>query len=219
MGQGSQRKVAAVKDLNEFQSEVTRTFFSLPSSDGYVLAGGGALLASGLSDRLTDDLDFFGHRSTRNVAIVARIFELAAFRKGWTTRPIRRHDEFVRMDVVGSATLTIDVCLDVAPTRSVNLTRHGPVFDGQELGGRKLLALFGRAKARDFVDVFVLADRFGKGELLDRAKEIDPGVSAEPLCEAFGMLDRYDDADLPIDQALVPDLREFFRSWVAELTA
>lgn len=176
------------------------------------------MLASGLSDRLTDDLDFFGHRSTRDVAIVARIFELAAFRKGWTTRPIRRHDEFVRMDVAGSATLTIDICLDVAPTRSVSLTRHGPVFDGQELGGRKLLALFGRAKARDFVDVFVVADRFGKRELLDCAKEIDPGVSADRLCEAFGMLDRYDDADLPIDQFLVPDLREFFRSWVAELT-
>ena len=208
-----------MRDLSQFQAEVARTFFSLPASDGYVLAGGGALLASGFSDRPTDDLDFFGHRSTRDVAIVSRIFELAAYQRGWGTRPIRRQEEFVRMEIIGPATVTIDICFDVAPTTSINVTPHGPVFNGQELGGRKLLALFSRAKARDFVDVFVLARRFGKESLLTRAKEIDLGVGPEPLCEAFGMLARYDDADLPIDQTHVAELREFFRSWTAELTA
>jgi hypothetical protein len=37
--------------LTEFQTEVTRLFFSLPASDGFLLAGGGALLG-GLSSRL-----------------------------------------------------------------------------------------------------------------------------------------------------------------------
>lgn len=208
-----------MKDLNEFQSEVARAFFSLPSADGYVLAGGGALLASGLSDRPTDDLDFFGHRATRDVAIASRIFELAAIMEGWRTRVTRRAEEYVRMDIQGPATCTIDICLDVAPTRSVNMTKHGPVFAGQELGGRKLLALFSRAKPRDFVDVFLLAGLYGKDNILERAREIDLGVGSEPLCEAFGLLPRYDDVDLPINQELVPELREFFRSWAEELSA
>lgn len=38
--------------LTDFQAEVTRLFFSLPASEGFLLAGGGALLAAGLpSDR------------------------------------------------------------------------------------------------------------------------------------------------------------------------
>jgi hypothetical protein len=46
--------------LSHFQAEVAKLFFSLPASEGFLLAGGGALLASGLTTRPTDDLDFFG---------------------------------------------------------------------------------------------------------------------------------------------------------------
>ncbi len=46
--------------LTDFQIEVTRLFFSLPASNGFLLAGGGALLAVGLTARPTQDLDFFG---------------------------------------------------------------------------------------------------------------------------------------------------------------
>lgn len=43
--------------LTAFQVEVARLFFGLPASEGFLLAGGGALLASGLTDRPTHDLD------------------------------------------------------------------------------------------------------------------------------------------------------------------
>jgi hypothetical protein len=43
--------------LTDFQIEVARLFFGLPASDGFLLAGGGALLASGLTTRPTHDLD------------------------------------------------------------------------------------------------------------------------------------------------------------------
>lgn len=208
-----------MRDLEEFQSDVARVFFSLPASHGYVLAGGGALLATGLSDRATEDLDFFGNRTTREISIVSRIFELAAIREGWQTQLIRRNEEFARIQVEGSDSTLIDFCLDVAPTRTTTMTRHGPAFDGEELAGRKLLALFARAKARDFVDVYVLTKKFGRDVILQRAKEVDLGVSSELLCEAFALLPGYCDSDLPIDQALVPDLREFFRMWTVELSA
>lgn len=45
--------------LTEFQTDVARLFFTLPASDGFLLAGGGALVAQRLTDRPTQDLDFF----------------------------------------------------------------------------------------------------------------------------------------------------------------
>ena len=45
---------------------------------------------------------------------------------------------------------------------------------GEELAGRKLLALFDRAEARDFADVYDIAQRYDIGLLLERAAQIDP---------------------------------------------
>jgi hypothetical protein len=45
--------------LTDFQIDVAQLFFSLPASGGFLLAGGGALLAQGLTARPTQDLDFF----------------------------------------------------------------------------------------------------------------------------------------------------------------
>ncbi|MGH3406257.1 MAG: nucleotidyl transferase AbiEii/AbiGii toxin family protein [Streptosporangiaceae bacterium] len=46
-------------DLSAFQLEVARMFFALPASQGFLLAGGAALLAKHLTARPTEDLDFF----------------------------------------------------------------------------------------------------------------------------------------------------------------
>ena len=54
--------------LTAFQLEVAQLFFSLPASDGFVLAGGAALLAQHLTVRPTQDLDFFTDRQAGIVA-------------------------------------------------------------------------------------------------------------------------------------------------------
>jgi hypothetical protein len=53
-------------DLTDFQLEVTRLFFSLPASKGFLLAGGAALLAQHLTTRpteLTLNLSVMGSRA------------------------------------------------------------------------------------------------------------------------------------------------------------
>lgn len=45
--------------LTDFQIEVAQLCSSLPASGGFLLAGGAALLAQGLTARPTQDLDFF----------------------------------------------------------------------------------------------------------------------------------------------------------------
>ena len=51
-------------DLSAFQLEVTRLFFALPASQGFLLAGGAALRAQHLTERPTEDLDFFAAPAT-----------------------------------------------------------------------------------------------------------------------------------------------------------
>jgi len=60
-GQGAER-------LSQFQLDLASAFFALPESIGFLLAGGGALIAQGLVNRETDDLDFFADRAAGDVA-------------------------------------------------------------------------------------------------------------------------------------------------------
>ena len=45
--------------LTAFHVEVARAFFDLPQAAGFLLAGGAALAAQGLTSRPTQDLDLF----------------------------------------------------------------------------------------------------------------------------------------------------------------
>jgi hypothetical protein len=68
----------ATGGLTEFQIEVAHVFFDLPSSSGFLLAGGAALLAQQLTDRPTHDLDLFTSPGRGDVMMVVVEFEVAA---------------------------------------------------------------------------------------------------------------------------------------------
>lgn len=57
----------------------------------------------------------------------------------------------------------------------------GPVLSIEELAANKLLALFSRAEARDFVDVAALEPVFGLGRLYELAREKDAGFDPTVL--------------------------------------
>lgn len=75
----------------------------------------------------------------------------------------------------------------------------------------------GRAEARDFADVYVLAQRFGRPTLLERAREVDPGFDPGVLAQTLRTLDRFVDDEIPIDADEILRVRAFFRSWADEL--
>lgn len=83
----------------------------------------------------------------------------------------------------------------------------------------KLIALFDRAEARDFADVYVLAQHFDKDILLEQASQIDLGFDPAVLATMMSTLDRFTDDEIPIDNEATADLREFFRQWRQELQA
>ena len=52
--------------------------------------------------------------------------------------------------------------MNAPPDLPASVTAAGPTLAPEELAGHKLLALFDRAAARDFSDVYVLARLFGR---------------------------------------------------------
>ncbi|WP_328612175.1 nucleotidyl transferase AbiEii/AbiGii toxin family protein [Amycolatopsis sp. NBC_00345] len=74
----------------------------------------------------------------------------------------------------------------------------GPTFDPEELAGRKVVALFDRAEARDFTDVYALTTRYPKDVLLARAADLDPGFTSAVFSEMLNTLKRFTDTELAV---------------------
>jgi hypothetical protein len=90
-------------DLSAFQLEVARLFFALPASQGFLLAGGAALLAQHLTARPTEDLDFFtaperGHVPAARDALeaAARLLARAAQIDAGFDAKVRQHARHAR---------------------------------------------------------------------------------------------------------------------------
>lgn len=203
--------------LTDFQIKVARLFFSLPTSEGFLLAGGAALVAQDLTNRPTQDLDFFTGPGCGDVATARDGFEQAARTQGWSVDRVRDGATFCRLVVSGADSLLVDLALDTPPSRPPTASFVGPTFDLEELAGRKTLALFDRAEARDFTDVHTLAQRYGKELLLARAAEVDMGFDVAIFAQMLRALSRFDDSELPIADDKTESLRAFFGSWAAEL--
>jgi hypothetical protein len=204
--------------LTPFQREVAQLFFALAESDGFLLAGGGALSISGLSVRPTNDLDFFGAIDRVDVSITVAAFEAALMLRGWSVDRVQIAETFARLEIYGPEVLQIDIAVDASAIHPQVQTEIGPTFDPQELAGRKMLALFGRAYPRDFVDVYRLAARFGTELLIERATEVDRGFNRRVLGERIGSLGRIPDDALPMAVGEVAQLRAFYLEWGTELT-
>lgn len=181
--------------LTPFQLTVAELFFTLPDSDGFLIAGGAALAAQHLTTRPTQDLDLFTRTGRSTVSAARDAFENAATERGWSVRRIRESDTFCRLVVTGDEDLLVDLALDSPPNLPSAHSIAGPTFGLEELAGRKLLALFDRAEARDFADIFVLAQRYDVGLMLERATQLDAGFDKHVLATMLGSLQRFDDSE------------------------
>jgi hypothetical protein len=114
----------------------------------------------------------------------------------------------------------VDLAVNAPPDLPPSVTPAGPTLAPEELAGHKLLALFDRAAARDFADVYVLARRFGKDALITRAMQIDADFDAKILADMMVTLDRFTDSEIPVPSGLsAAELRAFYVGWGSELTA
>lgn len=207
--------------LTQLQVQATQLFFSLPASAGFAVAGGAALIARGLIRRPTQDVDLFLlDASDSSVAAAVAAFEKAIDRQGWSHSRAIDQQDFVRLTIADcQETLVIDLGRDSPAAEAIDDTDLGPTLSSRDLAARKTLALFGRAEARDFTDVYALAQRYGRDRLLSWAAEDDPGFDRQIFAGMLSTIDRLSDEDLPVNAPQASVVRSYVHDWAAELEA
>jgi len=204
--------------LTPFQVEVGRLFFAQPESEGFFLAGAAGLVAQQLTARPTHDLDLFTSVCGPPVPAARDAFEVAARERGWTVHRIRDSEQFCRLAVsTAGSTVIVDLAVDSPAGRPPTATVVGPTLAADDLVGRKVAALFSRAEARDFVDVFTLAGSYDRPRLLALAAEQDAGFETGVFAQMLRSLGRFTDAELPCAPELTKQVRSFFAGWAEEL--
>ena len=204
--------------LTSLQQRVRSIIAGLPEADTVALAGGGALIVHGIVDRATTDLDFFSPTEV-DVRIFAEATRSALEQEGLGVAMERSSPEFVRLLVKeGNNELTIDIGISGREFASVH-TARGRVLAPEDLAGDKLLALFGRAEPRDFIDVYALTARFDVTDLYGFAADKDQGFSLERLRDALSVFDDHPRQAFPITESEFETLREWVHSWRDELPA
>ena len=204
--------------LPEFQERVASVAFSVAEADGFALAGGSALIAHGVVDRTTNDLDCFGP----SLDAVDRFWPAVKMQlesNGFAVEVrVAAHGfaKLVVQDVATGEVTQVDVGFDPVRNDAVRM-EFGPVRAMADLVADKLLALFGRAAPRDFVDVFALRQRFTRREMEAGARSKDRGFDLTVLGEAFGVLGSLPRSSFEVDDARFLRLVEEFRDWRAEL--
>lgn len=137
---------------------------------------------------------------------------------GLTVRRERATHGFARLTVLaGDDATELDLAADarICPVDSGPL---GPMLSVEELGADKLLALFDRAQARDFVDVAALVDRFGLERLCELASEKDAGFSRSVLVEMLGSFGRFRPEEFEMPRAGYEELARPVERWRDDLS-
>jgi hypothetical protein len=88
-----------------------------------------------------------------------------------------------------------------------------PVLSSTELAVDKILAIFGRAEARDFVDLAAVIDRHGLETLFRLAAEKDLGFSIDVFSEMLQRFDRLRQDEFGIDPSAYQALTARVTSW------
>jgi nucleotidyltransferase AbiEii toxin of type IV toxin-antitoxin system len=202
--------------LSDLQLEVARAIAAISEDHDLALAGGGAMAVLGIGDRTTNDLDYFATLAAQVDAIRPAI-EQALRDAALTVTLDRSSSGFARYIVTDDADSTLlDLAYD-SRLRPAQPSRLGQVLDRDELAADKTLALFGRAEARDFVDVFRLRSFYSRARLCELATEKDRGFDREMFLQALVSIGRHDRSEFEVSDADLASLRQEFASWADEL--
>lgn len=209
-----------MSDLDPHQLAVARVLFALPAAQGYALAGGSALLASGVIDRPTRDVDAFVAAqpgpTPGDVQLLVTELVPALERAGWTVDTVRLHETFARLVATKSdSTVDVDLAVDSPPLFPVVQVDGLPVLAPQDLAARKVLAILDRAEGRDFSDLLALAERFTRQDCIAWALELDAGLTPAAVADSFDKLGRLGDHEIPTGQSGM--VRQVFAEWSDEL--
>jgi hypothetical protein len=213
--------------IDELQREVAAIALRAAAGHGFALAGGNALIAHGIIDRPTGDVDLFSDQET-GVAAASEAVECTLREAGFR---VERRDKIGELEDVfegmgeglaewiitapgGQQTMLQMAYFD--RTRGPVTMDVGPVLDLEDLAGWKAVALVSRVEPRDYVDMAAALGHYTVDELISLAKRLDPGLEDRDFADAGRQLDRMPDRLFSLhglDRQDVVRLRERFAGW------
>lgn len=202
--------------LSPLQRRVLETVRDLPEAEGFALAGGAALILTGEVARATDDLDFFAQTPSEVAALVPAL-DAALERAGFSVERVHHATGFVRLQISGDDDTTL---VDLSYDARIHPAVEGPIattLSRDELAADKTLAVFGRAEARDFVDLQALTAHYALGQLTRLASSKDPGFDLATFYEALGSFGRHPRDTFGIGDDEYEDLRSAVDRWRLEV--
>jgi len=196
---------------------------------GFALAGGYAVSAHGMGQRLSGDVDLFTdwqRRADFPCAVDAVIVAMQS--RGYRVNEVIRNETFARL------LLDEDARPDQEPDKlelSADWRAHppvllsvGPVLHPDDAVANKMGELFGRAVARDFLDVdaAIQSGRYSRERPLELAAAGDAGFDRAMFAAALGSLQNITDADFDMygwRPEELSGMRDRFADWCADLRA
>jgi hypothetical protein len=213
--------------VNELHKRIAAIALRAGAKHGFALAGGNALLAHELTDRQTEDVDLFTNEES-GVEAAAGAVERALRRAGFTTERLDSTtglaDLFEGMgEGLAEWIVTAPDGRETMLQMSYFDREHepvrmavGPVLDLEDLIGQKVCALASRVEPRDYIDTAAALERYTATELIELARQRDPGLGDRDFAEAGRELDRMPEsafAHYGLGREDVAALREAFRDW------
>jgi hypothetical protein len=186
---------------------------------GFALAGGYAVQAAGILERPSEDVDLFtawNRRSEFDTAVAAVITAYGT--EGLTVKVERRYDTFARLIVDdGERTSLVELGVDWRANEPIRMS-IGPVLHPDDALANKMGALYGRAQARDFIDIdaAIQSGRYDRETLLRLAERADRGFDRRVFADALAqaqVLDIDDFADYGLTGNALDELRDRFATW------
>lgn len=213
--------------IDELQREVAAIALGAAARHGFALAGGNALIAHGIINRPTEDVDLFSDQEA-GVAAAAQAVQDALREAGFQAERRDRTDGLG--DVFEGMEEGLAEWLVTAPggrqtvlqmahfgrSRGPVIMDVGPVLDLEDLAGWKVCALAGRVEPRDYVDTAAALQHYSVAELIRLAKRLDPGLEDRDFADAGRQLDRMPDgvfARYGLGPRHVAVLRDQFAAW------
>lgn len=212
--------------LTNLQRKILILFSNLPDKDAFYLTGGTALSAFFIKHRMSLDLDFFTNVEELILPFSQKL-EASLKNANLIVERLRGFHSFIELSVSLSEDSTIiHIALD-SPYRFEQTFESteipGVKIDSlTDIAGNKLLALFGRATLRDFIDVYFLAkEHFDKKYLIEKAAQKDPGFDLYWLGVAMERINEYPedspDMHLLTRPCTMNELSEFYSTWRKEI--
>lgn len=209
--------------ISKVQKEILSIFSKVSDSEHFYLTGGTALACFYLKHRKSNDLDFFTNSQELLLPFSRRLEEMLKTKKMDIQRQ-RAFHSFVELLVKREEESTIIHLAEDALFR-LEETKEFPEYPGLkidslvDIAANKLLALFGRATLRDFIDVYFLVKKakFTFEDLMDKARIKDPGFDLYWLGVALERINTFKESSpemlLLVEPVDFKEVLEFFNQW------